>query len=190
VAGIVTLTKAAALAILNQSVVSGTVNGAGHLILTKKDGSTIDGGDFTAIVTGIFQSTVDAAVATAVFNSVSGTLFDRGNTAGALDFKSMPAGRGPAPTNVTLVNSLWNIYMTGNITVDAATAFPAGVKAGTQFAVKFIQDATGGRTLTLTGFKKSQGVLALTSAPNAVDMVAFIYDGTSWYAAMMGDDFK
>ena len=54
------LTLEAAQAILDESVVSGEVNGSGHLILTKHDGSTFDAGDFSAAITALINTTIAA----------------------------------------------------------------------------------------------------------------------------------
>lgn len=54
------LTLEAAQAILDESVVSGEVNGSGHLILTKHDGSTFDAGDFSAAITALINTTLAA----------------------------------------------------------------------------------------------------------------------------------
>lgn len=181
-AEITTITKDKADEILGLSVISGAINPTtGHLILTCQNGSTIDAGDFTTIVEDIFDTTVNAAVATQVYNSVSGTHFAKGDISGAVSFSGI--------TNVTLVNALITARLIGNITI-AAADLPASPRAGTQFAFRMAQDGTGSRTLTLTGFKKSQGVLTLTTAPNAHDIVVFMYDGSSWYAGFMGIDFK
>lgn len=171
----------AADAVLGASVVSGTINGAGHLILTRGNGSTIDAGDFTAIVTGILQSTVDASVAAAIPPAVAGKAVDKGTISGAITFTEF--------TRDTLVNATIICTANGNLSINTS-ALPASPRAGTQFALRIAQDGTGGRTLTLTGFKKSQGVLTLTTTAGAIDIVVFYWDGTAWYAGMMGVDFK
>lgn len=176
------ITAARADEILGQSVVSGVVNTtSGHLILTREDGSTIDAGDFTAIVTDILNDVVADQVAAAVPNAVAGTVVDKGNLTGSVTFAEF--------NNVNLVNAMIKGTLTGNITIDVAN-LPSAPKPNTQFAMRLKQDATGGRTLALTGFKKSQGVLSLSTAPNAIDMLVFIYDGATWYAGMMGADFR
>jgi hypothetical protein len=186
VASITGITADKALDILGQSVVSGVVNGSGHLILTRDNGETIDAGDFTTIVSGILDDTVTAEVTAqmppAVATAVAGTKFAKANITGAINFSEATAN--------TLVNALFTATLTGNITIDASTAFPVSPKAGTQFAFRMTQDATGGRTLTLTGIKKSYGILDLSTAPNAVDIIVFMYDGTSWYAGPMGLAFS
>lgn len=167
--------------ILGESVVSGAINGSGHLILTRGNGETIDAGDFTGIVTGILSDEVDTAVTAAVPNAVAGMTVNKGNITGAVSFSEF--------NNTNLVNAMIRSVLIGNITIDTAN-LPANPKPNTQFAMKLVQDAVGGRTLTLTGFKKSQGVLTLTAAANAVDIVVFLFDGVQWFAGMMGVDFK
>lgn len=169
--------------VLGMSVISGTINGSGHLILTRGNGETIDAGDFTAIVTGILNSAVAASVATAVPNAVAGTTFVRGDFSGNYDLVVQ------GMNNVNLINALITMRMVGNVSFNATTMV-AGPKPNTMFAVKFVQDGVGGRTLTLTGIKKSQGVLTLSTAPNAVDIVVFMYDGVNWNAGLMGAGFS
>lgn len=82
------LTDQAALATLAQSIVSATINGSGHLILTRGNGSTVDGGDFTAAMTAVVNAIIAAALnpITVVANSaaaiplkVKGTVSQTGN---------------------------------------------------------------------------------------------------------------
>lgn len=168
--------------ILGMSVISGAINGSGHLILTRENGSTIDAGDFTAIVTGILNTSVAAEVAAELPAAVAGTTLNLGNVTGVIDLT-------PALNIDTIVNALVKLTATGNLTLNTAD-LPSGVRANTMFAMRIQQDATGGRTLTLTGFKKANGLLALTPTANAVDILVFMYDGTNWNAGFMGTDFK
>lgn len=170
--------------VLGQSVVSGSVNESGHLILARGDGSTFDGGDFTAIVTDIMDDLITTKLSEQIPNYVAGTVANKGNISGNVTFTTPVAFN-----NVNLVNAMIRAVLIGNITIDVAS-LPSAPKPNTQFAMKLQQDAVGGRTLTLTGFKKSQGVLALTTTPNAIDILVFIYDGVQWYAGLMGADFK
>lgn len=190
-ASVTGITAAKALEILGKSVVSGAINGFGHLILTRDNGQTIDAGDFSTIVSDVLDDRVAAAITaqnipgqvdTEVANSVAGTKFAKGNITGAVAFTEANA--------TTLVNALFTATLTGSITIDAATSFPATPKPGTQFAFRVKQDATGGRTMTLTGIKKSMGVLTLSTGANAVDVIVFFYDGTDWYAGAMGLNFS
>lgn len=184
------ITYAKALDILGQSVVSGVINGFGHLILTRSNGQTLDAGDFSGIVSSILDDRVAAAITAQnipqqVKNAMAGTVFNLGSTvSGAVEFDAAGA------TADTLVNAVFTATLTGNITIDAANAFPASPKPGTQFAFRVKQDGTGSRTMTLTGIKKSQGVLPLSTGPNATDVIVFFYDGTSWYAGAMGLNFS
>ena len=188
------ITAARAYEILGKSVVSGEINPtSGHLILTRSNGETIDAGDFTDIVTAVMEVKVaeqteeqideklPPAVSDAVYNGVAGMVFNRGHTSGAFSFAGV--------TNKTLVNALFRCTLTGNITINAAN-FPADPKPGTQFAMVLTQDSTGSRTLTLTGIKRSMGVLDLSTPANSVDIISFMYDGASWYAGAMGLRFS
>lgn len=168
------------------SVTSGFINEAGHLILVRDSGATIDAGDFTDIVSDLMVAEVTAQIAaadipaqvnTSVNAALAGNVFAKGNISGAVSFAGI--------TKDTLVNATITATLIGNITIDAAN-FPATPKPGTQFAFRMTQDVTGSRTLTLTGIKKSMGVLTLSTAPGAIDMIVFMYDGTNWYAGAMG----
>lgn len=180
-----TVTAAKALEILGKSVVSAAINGFGHLIFTRDNGSTFDAGDFTSIVTDIMDDAVAAQVAaqapaivtTQVNNAMVGTVFAKGNVSGAFSFAGI--------TNATLVNATITATLTGALSISTAS-LPASPKVGTQFIMRLQQDATGGRVLTLTGFKRAQGILTLSTAANAIDLISFFYDGTNWYAGVMG----
>jgi hypothetical protein len=180
-ATITTISAEHAEDILEQSIVSGSVNAQGHLILTRGNGQTIDGGDFTANVQAIVTQAALDAVNAALPASVAGKFVAKGNITGAVTFTEF--------TKDSIINALIAAGLIGNITI-STDALPANCRPGTQFAFKMQQDATGGRTLTLAGFKKSQGVLTLTQTANAIDIVVFMYDGTFWYAGLMGVDFK
>lgn len=190
-ASVTGITAAKALEILGQSVTAGAINGSGHLILSRDNGQTIDAGDFTGIVTDIMDDAVAAQVtaanipgqvSTAVNNAMAGTKYAKGNITGAIDFLESTAN--------SLVNAIFTATLVGNITIDAATAFPANPKPGTQFAFRVKQDGTGNRTMTLTGIKRSMGVLSLSTAAGATDVIVFFYDGTDWYAGAMGLNFS
>lgn len=180
-ATVTAITAAKADEVLGQSVVSGIINPSGHLILTRGDGSTIDAGDFSTILTDIAEAAVAGEVATQIPNYIAGTTVNKGNVSGAIVMDEFNSSN--------LVNAMVRLVATGNLTFNVS-ALPSAPKPNTQFAIKIQQDATGGRTLTLTGFKKSQGVLALTPAANAIDVLVFLYDGVNWYAGLMGADFK
>jgi hypothetical protein len=176
------ITAAHANDILGQSVVSGAINGSGHLILTRQNGSTIDAGDFTSIVTGILTSQVAAQIATSLPPAVAGTVLNLGNVSGVIDLT-------PALNIDNILNAMVKVTATGNVTLNIAD-LPSAPRANTQFVLRLQQDATGGRTFTLTGFKKSLGSVPVTLTPNAIDLIVFLYDGTNWLAGLMGADFK
>lgn len=180
-ASVTGITAAKATEILGQSVISGIVNAQGRLILTRSNGQTFDGGDFKTIMTGLVTELVAPAVETEVFNKVSGKSFARGQISGPISFSGITAP--------DLVNGMFTGTLVGPATL-SVESLPAGVRPGTQFSFRLTQDSVGGRTITLSGFKKSQGVLTLSTAPNAIDILVFMYDGTNWYAGLMGVDFK
>lgn len=86
------------------------------------------------------------------------------------------------------INAVLDISMNGAISI-ASSAMPT-VAAGTQLVILFRQDATGGRVLTMTGIKRPGGALVLSTAPNAVDMVVFFFDGVNWYASLSGKSYS
>lgn len=54
--------------------------------------------------------------------------------------------------------------------------------------LKFVQDATGGRTCSFTGFHFPNGVApTLSTAANAVDFIDLWYDGGTWYGGFDND---
>lgn len=69
-----------------------------------------------------------------------------------------------------------------NSSIDA-TDMPTTVATRTAIVrMVFVQDATGGRTLTLTNFRYASGVApTLASAGSAQTLLLFYWDGTSWW---------
>lgn len=63
-------TKAYADATLAQSVVSGSINGSGHIIFTRGSGATFDGGDFNAAITSLINTVLASAT---LLNILAGT---------------------------------------------------------------------------------------------------------------------
>jgi len=72
------------------------------------------------------------------------------------------------------------VTLTGNSTLSITNAV-----AGMYGLIKVKQDATGSRTLTLPAGSKvingGGGVVALTTAANAVDVLSYFYDGTNYF---------
>lgn len=176
------ITAARAEEILGMSVVSGMVNEQGRLILTRQNGETIDAGDFIGIVSDTLDDEVQQALDAALPNAVAGTVVDKGTHAGgALTLPEFNA------TN--LPNAMVKVKLGGNTTFNT-TALPSSPKTNTQFVIRLQQDAIGGRTFTTINFKRSLGSLPISTAPNAVDLLVFLYDGVNWLAGLMGNDFK
>jgi hypothetical protein len=162
--------------ILDEAVETASIEGS-TLIFTRHDGSSFAAGDFQSFI----DADVAAAVTAQVPAAVSGGVTAKGNVTGALTFTPL--------TPAQMVNRVFTATLTGNITINV-TALPTPAVPGTQFAMVLKQDATGNRSLTLSGIKRAQGVLSLSSAANAVDIVSFMYDGTTWYAGLMGLAFS
>ena len=162
--------------ILDEAVETASIEGS-TLIFTRHDGSSFAAGDFANFI----GADVAAEVAVAVPAAVSGGVTAKGSISGTMSFTGLTAAQ--------MVNRLFTATLAGNLIVNSAS-FPSNPIPGTQFAIIFKQDATGGRTLTLTGIKRSQGVLALSAAANATDIVSFMYDGATWYAGLMGVNFS
>lgn len=81
-----------------------------------------------------------------------------------------------------ILGKIFNINLIGNATFNI-TGIPAPpANRGGSFLIRFNQDATGSRTLTLTGFKRAGGALVLTTTASASDLIRFVWDGTSWWA--------
>ena len=169
------ITAAHAQEILDGTIVSAEIVGTA-LVFTRTDGSTFSAGDFEDYVNDQLEPVIDS-----IDDKVAGGLTELGNVTGALSF----AGLEPSD----MVNRMFTATLTGNITI-AASALPSPALPGTQFAMVLKQDATGTRTLTLTGIKRSQGVLTLSTTANAVDIIMFLFDGTTWYAGAMGVAFS
>lgn len=85
-------------------------------------------------------------------------------------------------------NTTWNFNDGANASVTLTgdtTLAISNMQAG-QFGLLIVkQDATGGRSILLPGGSKvvngGGGAIALSSAPNAVDILSVFYDGTNYY---------
>ena len=81
--------------------------------------------------------------------------------------------------NIAL-GSIQQVTLTGGVTMNAFGGTP---QAGQSMVIKFIQDATGGRTLSST-MKWAGGNKTLSTAANAVDIASVFFDGTTYYASL------
>lgn len=195
------ITAEKAMEILNSTIESAVISGT-SLILNKVDGSTENAGNFQTYIDGQINPALDAAlvpmqaqvddaiadiptevassVNSAVPAAVAGRLTAKGNVTGAITFTALTAA--------DMVNRIFTMTLTGNATLNISS-LPSGITPGTQFALVIHQDSTGGRTLTTTGFLRSQGVLVLSTAANAIDILTCLTDGTNWYIGAMGVGF-
>lgn len=75
------------------------------------------------------------------------------------------------------------VTLGGNRTLAA----PTNMRAGATYIVRFIQDATGNRTITWNAVYKFPGGIdpVLSTGANAVDLISFYCDGTSMYGGSL-----
>lgn len=92
---------------------------------------------------------------------------DLGNTSGTIT------------PNIAL-GSVQSVTLIGNITLNAFGGTP---QDGQSLLIRFIQDSTGGRTLSST-MKWSGGTKTLSTAPNAVDIASIVRIGGVYYASL------
>ena len=87
-------------------------------------------------------------------------------------------------TTTALTPVLLRATLTGNVTITLPT--PPSNRAYTVTLV-LVQDATGGRSITLPGVKWSYGVPAvLSTAPGTVDILHLLWTGTAWVGMIAG----
>lgn len=71
------------------------------------------------------------------------------------------------------------LILTGNTALNILN-----MQAGQFYLLEVIQDTTGGHTLTLSGAKvvnNSGGIIGLSSAANAIDLLSIYYNGATFY---------
>lgn len=173
------MTASAMQDILDNTVESVAIVG-NNMVFTKHDASTFSV-DFATFIGDDVDTKIADALTNTVLPAITGGLTAKGNITGAVSFAGIDKDNLP--------NRMFTATLTGNISI-AASALPADAYPGTQFAFRMTQDATGSRLLTLTNIKASQGVLALSTAPSAIDIIVFMFDGTNWYAGAMGLAFS
>lgn len=80
------------------------------------------------------------------------------------------------------VNQMTKVTLTANATLSA----PTNMVAGGTYSLRVIQDSTGSRTLAYNSVFKWPGgsTPTLSTAPNAIDIITFISDGTNMYGAI------
>jgi parallel beta-helix repeat protein len=84
-------------------------------------------------------------------------------------------------TGATTFDRVNGIEQAATLTGDITVTLPSTFFKGELMTLVLTQDATGGRKATWpSNFKQASGGLALSSAPNAVDMVTLRWDGTNW----------
>ena len=90
-----------------------------------------------------------------------------------------------ASSTTSLDLSTGNVF-TINLSTNISTLTLTNAAVGT-YLVKFVQDATGSRTVSFPAAWKWAGGLAplLTTTANKLDIVTLVYDGTTYYATIV-----
>lgn len=165
------------------SVNTGNISSNTTAIGTKADQTSLNttnsnvSANTTAIGTKADQSSLDttnsnvSANTTAIGTKYQELFGDSGNKSGAssIDFSG---------------GNMQEITLTGNVTSLSLST----LNSGGAYIIVLKQDATGGRTVTWpAGFKWPDGTApTLSTAPNAIDIVSFLFDGTNGYAIWQG----
>ena len=115
-----------------------------------------DNGAAWVEVTGLPFATTDGQPA----------LYDAGNsgTSLAIDWENGPVQK---------------VTLTGNATL----TFTNGVSGGT-YTLLLVQDGTGGRTVTMTGFDFGDNAPSYNTAASKKNVVSALYDGTDYLASL------
>lgn len=142
------------------------------------------------------KTKLDGIAAGATANATDAQLRDRSTHTGTQAISTITGlqaaldGKLAAIVAQTLVDGAsiaWNVGAGVAATVtlggNRTLANPSGLQAGSSYVLIVKQDATGGRTLAFGSAYKWPGGSAptLSTAPNAVDVLTFISDGTVLY---------
>ena len=154
---------------------------SGSLLLYDVDGSV--GGPYSAGIGagGVFSATGNIVAGGNIrggnITGVSSTV-----STGILNYKDfvVTITYGSTITPNIALGSIQQVTLTGNVTMNAFGGTP---QAGQSMVIKFIQDGTGGRTLT-SSMKWAGGNKTLSTAANAVDIASVFYDGTTYWASL------
>jgi len=77
--------------------------------------------------------------------------------------------------------TIYSVTATGGITINSL----GNAVAGTSFTLIITQDGSGSRTLTAgSNIKWAGGQKTLSTAANAIDVISFFYDGTTYFASL------
>ncbi|MFZ4550075.1 MAG: hypothetical protein ACOYN4_21685, partial [Bacteroidales bacterium] len=140
-------------------------------------------GDNNEIVIGYDATGAGSNTATLGNTSITSTVL-RGDVSAKRYVLTQPSDIASAGTT-TIDLSLGNVFQVG-LGANIGTLTLTNPAVGT-YLVKFTQDATGGRTVAFPAAWKWSGgsVPTVTATLNKTDIVTLIYDGTTYYAAIV-----
>ena len=118
------------------------------------------------------------------FNPSTGTLTTADLTLKAFQETVVALGNqsGDISSSLNVDNgTIYSVTATGGITINSL----GNAVAGTSFTLIITQDGTGSRTLTAgSNIKWAGGLKTLSTAGNAIDVISFFYDGTTYFASL------
>ena len=166
---------------VSSTVVGGNLQTAGFASAVGNitGGNILTGGLINATASITAGTTISAGgnITGANITGVSGSV-----ATGIINYKDAVVTITYASTitpNIAL-GSIQQVTLTGAVTMNAFGGTP---QAGQSMVIKFIQDSTGGRTLSST-MKWAGGNKTLSTAANAVDIASVFYDGSTYYASL------
>jgi len=149
-------------------------NGTGLLKIRATDFRLSNAGNTADYISCTDGGDVDLSFAGAVKLSTTSYGIDISGSAVADTHTSLGVGATPTPDMSTYQNFIWTLNANANL------GNPSTEKTGQTGFFVFIQDGTGGHALSLASEYKTAGGagIALSTAPNAVDIVPYIVQTT------------
>ena len=147
-ATVTVFTAARMEAIEGSSVVSGTINGSGHLILTKHDGTTLDAGDVTGPqgpqgpVGEVTEVELNAAIAAA---HAAGAITEEQLATGSVT--AIKIGTGAVTTVKVLDGNITEAKLASNAVTNARVSATAAIAASKLAGVYVRSGATTNNTI-------------------------------------------
>ncbi len=148
---------------------------SGSPIATYAAGTFLDNKDANLEIKG--HTTANTATITGLLTTNDVTLKSFQETVVALGNQS-----GDISSSLNVDNgTIYSVTATGGITINSL----GNAVAGTSFTLIITQDGSGSHTLTAgSDIKWAGGQKTLSTAGNAIDVISFFYDGTTYFASL------